>query len=233
MKMELGKLFHLFRNIIMSLQPKASIIDSMVNAGIRTNDAFSYLAEEVGDIKNAGFTKRDCYNYMSKQKMMVISAGDSQDFEKKLLRSIATMWKEVVSSASFSKFEIYEEGEIAGSLISEKDSKVVWCNSLIRIASNSIYKGFDTEVARNICKKKILELEEEIEIEIKKNKLEEEIDLRGKEVNQENDSNITPVLDSPQAKPKGLSNSRLKYHFEKCKVKSIKKATTPGNAVQS
>ncbi|XP_048337400.1 protein FAR1-RELATED SEQUENCE 5-like [Ziziphus jujuba] len=69
---------HLLKSGHCISKPKANIIDSMVNAGIRTKDAFSYLAEEVGGIQNVGFTKRDCYNYVSKQKMMVISAGDSQ-----------------------------------------------------------------------------------------------------------------------------------------------------------
>ncbi|XP_028058069.1 protein FAR1-RELATED SEQUENCE 5-like [Camellia sinensis] len=68
-------------------KPKADVIDSMVNAGISTKNAYSYLREEVGGNENVGFTKRDCYNYVNKQKMTMISVGDAQSllnhFKKK------------------------------------------------------------------------------------------------------------------------------------------------------
>lgn len=56
---------------------KAGVVDSMVNAGIRTNDAFPYLVAEVGGIENIRFTKRDCYNYVNEQKMITISGTNS------------------------------------------------------------------------------------------------------------------------------------------------------------
>jgi hypothetical protein len=38
----------------------------------------SYLREEVEGSLNVGFTKRDCYNIVNKQKIEIISIGDSQ-----------------------------------------------------------------------------------------------------------------------------------------------------------
>lgn len=58
--------------------PKASVIRSMVNAGIKTRDVFSYMSGEVGGNENVGFIKRDCYNFVNKEKMMMIEAGDAQ-----------------------------------------------------------------------------------------------------------------------------------------------------------
>ena len=60
-------------------KPKASVIESMVNAGISTKNVFSYLTEEVGGSENVGFTIRDCYNYMNMQRMSLISVGDAQN----------------------------------------------------------------------------------------------------------------------------------------------------------
>ncbi|CAB4270388.1 unnamed protein product [Prunus armeniaca] len=54
------------------------VIKTMVGAGIRTTNTYSYLAEEVGGSQNVGFTKRDCYNVVNKEKMAMIEAGDAQ-----------------------------------------------------------------------------------------------------------------------------------------------------------
>ena len=59
-------------------KPKADVIDTMVNAGISTKNAYSYLTKEVGGSENVGFTERDCYNHVNMQKMTMISAGDAQ-----------------------------------------------------------------------------------------------------------------------------------------------------------
>ena len=59
-------------------KPKANVIDTMVNAGISTMNAYSYLTKKVGGSENVGFTKRDCYNYVNMQKMTMISARDAQ-----------------------------------------------------------------------------------------------------------------------------------------------------------
>ncbi|KAL7216873.1 hypothetical protein ACSBR1_028738 [Camellia fascicularis] len=70
---------HFVRSSCHISKPKAGVIDSMVNAGISTKNAYPYLREEVGGSENVGFTKRDCYNYVNKQKMMMmISDGDAQ-----------------------------------------------------------------------------------------------------------------------------------------------------------
>ncbi|KAL4313259.1 hypothetical protein GQ457_01G027040 [Hibiscus cannabinus] len=69
---------HLLRSARSIPSTKANVIDSMVNAGIRPKDVYSYMSNEVGGVENVGFTRRDCYNYVNKQKMMMIEAGDGQ-----------------------------------------------------------------------------------------------------------------------------------------------------------
>ena len=69
---------HLLRSGRRISKPKAGVIESMVNAGISTKNAYSYLTKEVGESENVGFTIRDCYNYMNMQRMSMISAGDAQ-----------------------------------------------------------------------------------------------------------------------------------------------------------
>ena len=48
--------------------------------GIRTTNAYSYLAEEAGGFENDGFIKQDCYNVVNKQKLINVEAGDAQSF---------------------------------------------------------------------------------------------------------------------------------------------------------
>ena len=69
---------HLLRSGRRISKPKADVIDTMVNAGISTKNAYSYLTKEVGGSENVGFTERDCYNHVNMQKMTMISAGDAQ-----------------------------------------------------------------------------------------------------------------------------------------------------------
>ena len=65
---------HLLRSGCRISKPKAGVIESMVNAGISTKNAYSYLTEEVGGSENVSFTIRNCYNYMNMQRMSMISA---------------------------------------------------------------------------------------------------------------------------------------------------------------
>ncbi|KAL4304329.1 hypothetical protein GQ457_10G016650 [Hibiscus cannabinus] len=69
---------HLLRSARSLPKDKANVINSMVSAGIRPTDVYSYMSNEARGSENVGFTKRDCYNYVNKQKMMVIEAGDGQ-----------------------------------------------------------------------------------------------------------------------------------------------------------
>ncbi|PKU62111.1 Protein FAR1-RELATED SEQUENCE 5 [Dendrobium catenatum] len=52
-------------------------LDPMTDAGIRTIDAFSFLADEVGGVENIGFTRRDAYNFIQKIKRAKIELGDT------------------------------------------------------------------------------------------------------------------------------------------------------------
>ena len=50
-------------------RPKIDVIDTMVNTGISTKNAYSYLTKEVGGSENVGFIERDCYTHVNVQKM--------------------------------------------------------------------------------------------------------------------------------------------------------------------
>lgn len=54
------------------------MIESMVNSGIKTIDAYSFMSEEGGGVEYLGFSKRDCYNFDNIQKNKLIEVGDSQ-----------------------------------------------------------------------------------------------------------------------------------------------------------
>ncbi|GMJ02836.1 FAR1-related sequence 5 [Hibiscus trionum] len=69
---------HLLRSTRSIPTAKANVIDSMVSAGIRPTDVYTYMSNEVRGVENVGFTRRDCYNYVNKHKMMMIRAGDGQ-----------------------------------------------------------------------------------------------------------------------------------------------------------
>nr|XP_011459808.1 PREDICTED: protein FAR1-RELATED SEQUENCE 5-like [Fragaria vesca subsp. vesca] len=54
------------------------VIRSMKSAGMSTVNTYSYLSEEVGGPQNVGFTKIDCYNFVSRERMIMLKAGDAQ-----------------------------------------------------------------------------------------------------------------------------------------------------------
>ena len=70
---------HLLRSSCHISEPKANVIDYMVNASISINNVYSYITKEVGGSENVGFTERDRYNHVNVQKMTMISAGDVQN----------------------------------------------------------------------------------------------------------------------------------------------------------
>ncbi|KAL4625984.1 hypothetical protein ACB092_05G063800, partial [Castanea dentata] len=54
------------------------VIKTFKEAGIRTINAYSYLAEESGGFANIGFTRRDCYYLVNKEKLKTVEVGDAQ-----------------------------------------------------------------------------------------------------------------------------------------------------------
>ncbi|KAI0518725.1 hypothetical protein KFK09_006161 [Dendrobium nobile] len=68
---------HLLRSCRNVVEEKASVLKSMTDAGIRTVDAYAYLAEEVGGCENVGFSKRDAYNFIQNEKRARIEIGDT------------------------------------------------------------------------------------------------------------------------------------------------------------
>ncbi|PKU77322.1 Protein FAR1-RELATED SEQUENCE 5 [Dendrobium catenatum] len=53
---------HLLRSCRNVCDVKASVLKVMTDAGIRTIDVFSFLADEVGGVENIGFTRMDAWN---------------------------------------------------------------------------------------------------------------------------------------------------------------------------
>ncbi|PKU84428.1 Protein FAR1-RELATED SEQUENCE 5 [Dendrobium catenatum] len=68
---------HLLRSCRNVCDEKAYVLKSMREARIRTIDAFSFLADEVGGVENIGFTRRDAYNFIQKIKRAKIEFGDT------------------------------------------------------------------------------------------------------------------------------------------------------------
>jgi len=60
--------WHLLRSCRNVCDEKASILKVITDVGIRTIDAFSFLANEVGGVANIGLIRRDAYNFIQKTK---------------------------------------------------------------------------------------------------------------------------------------------------------------------
>ncbi|KAI0519746.1 hypothetical protein KFK09_007205 [Dendrobium nobile] len=68
---------HLLRSCRNMCDEKAYVLKAMTDAGIRTTDASSFLADEVGGVENIGFTRRDAYNFLQRIKRAKIELGDT------------------------------------------------------------------------------------------------------------------------------------------------------------
>ncbi|KAI0524535.1 hypothetical protein KFK09_003909 [Dendrobium nobile] len=60
---------------------KAYVLKAMTEVGIRTIDAFSFLAFEVGGVENIGFTRRDAYNFIQKIKRATVDGIGRIDYD--------------------------------------------------------------------------------------------------------------------------------------------------------
>ncbi|XP_020680534.2 protein FAR1-RELATED SEQUENCE 5-like [Dendrobium catenatum] len=68
---------HLLRSCRSITEERAFILKSMTDAGIRTIDAFTYLADEVGGREHVGFLRRDAYNFVLRNRRCKIETGDT------------------------------------------------------------------------------------------------------------------------------------------------------------
>jgi len=117
------------------------------------------------------------------------------------------------------------------SLSNDKEAKIVWRNSMMRIANTIISKSQGEDSLKRICQKLLLELDEKIERE--SSKLGSNANLEENEVVEHNIvdemlglSNHVSVLNPPCVRSKGLRNTRLKGHFEKRKANTSKDASS-------
>ena len=69
---------HLLRSMRNMSNVKGGLIKSMVNAGMRVTNIWSYLGEEVGGYNNLGVTLKDVHNYVYNEKLKLIEVGDAQ-----------------------------------------------------------------------------------------------------------------------------------------------------------
>ncbi|KAJ1417279.1 Zinc finger, PMZ-type [Sesbania bispinosa] len=69
---------HLLRSMRGVSNAKGGLINSMVNAGMKVTNIWSYLGEEVGGFDNLGITMKDMHNYVYSEKLKLIDAGDAQ-----------------------------------------------------------------------------------------------------------------------------------------------------------
>ncbi|KAK8914503.1 Protein FAR1-RELATED SEQUENCE 7 [Platanthera zijinensis] len=56
----------------------------MTGVGIRTTDAYNFLADEVGGVENVGFCKSDAYNFVQRERRALIDSGDASSLSKVL-----------------------------------------------------------------------------------------------------------------------------------------------------
>ncbi|KAI0496133.1 hypothetical protein KFK09_022440 [Dendrobium nobile] len=68
---------HLLRSCRNITEERAFVLKLMTDAGIRTIDAFTYLADEVSGREYVGFSKRDAYNFVQKERRCKIETGDT------------------------------------------------------------------------------------------------------------------------------------------------------------
>jgi hypothetical protein len=90
---------------------------------------------------------------------------------------------------------------------------------MLRIANIGIYKSQGEDSLKTICQKMLLELDEKIERELSRLKLDT---VAGEdEVVQCNTTDDMPVSDPPQARSKSVRNTKIRGHFEKVQDKTI------------
>ncbi|KAI0496502.1 hypothetical protein KFK09_022819 [Dendrobium nobile] len=73
---------HLLRSCRNITEDRAFVLKSMTDAGIRTIDAFTYLADEVGGREYVGFLRRDAYNFVQRNRRCKIETGDTNSLSK-------------------------------------------------------------------------------------------------------------------------------------------------------
>jgi hypothetical protein len=95
---------------------------------------------------------------------------------------------------------------------------------MLCIANIAVYKSQGEDSLKTICQKMLLELDEKLERELSRLKL--GTVAREDEVVQCNTTDDMPVSDPPQARSKGVRNTRIRGHFEKRKTKPSKDASS-------
>ncbi|KAK9985714.1 hypothetical protein SO802_030665 [Lithocarpus litseifolius] len=117
------------------------------------------------------------------------------------------------------------------SLSNDKEAKIVWRNSMMRIANTIISKSEGEGSLKRICQKLLLELDEKIERELSRVKFGVDANVVENEVIQCDTTNEMPclpnevsVLNPPCVRSKGLRNTRLNGHFEKRRANTSKDA---------
>jgi len=69
---------HLLRSMRKVSATKGDLIKSMVNAGMKVTNIWSYLGEEIGGFNKLGMTVKDVPNFFYTEKSKLIKGGDAK-----------------------------------------------------------------------------------------------------------------------------------------------------------
>ncbi|KAI0515936.1 hypothetical protein KFK09_008607 [Dendrobium nobile] len=176
---------HLLRSCRNIIEEKASILKSMTDAGIRTGDAYAYLAEEVGGCENVGFSKRDAYNFIQKEKRARIEIGDTN-----------------------SLIQLFKDRQV-------EDHMFAWDEEFIKAVGEMSIDFVSTDSSRflvNYIEKKNQNHPWVVHFDATEGgKKRNEKDVASSQGGTAN------LKDPLKRRPKGISNARLKSHWEKKK----------------
>uniref|UniRef100_A0A7N2KUU4 FAR1 domain-containing protein n=1 Tax=Quercus lobata TaxID=97700 RepID=A0A7N2KUU4_QUELO len=253
---------HLLRSGCRISKLKADVIDTMVNAGMRSSELDEDFRCKQGApqkaVKKSGILGHAAQVYTYKIFNL---------FENQFLNSLAMIWDQLNCQDTIGVFEVKEENsekvfsiknltrilsqyilkrltkevkkgmmtyeQDNHSLSNDKEAKIVYHNSMLRLANTVISKSQGEDSLKRICQKLLLELDEKIEKELSRVKFSVDANVKENEVIQCDTTDEMPylpnkvsVLNPPCVRSKSLRNTRLKGHFEKHKANTSKDASS-------
>ncbi|KAL0915530.1 hypothetical protein M5K25_015956 [Dendrobium thyrsiflorum] len=175
---------------------RASVLKSITEAGIRTVDAFSYLADEVGCVENLGFLKMDAYNFIQKEKRSKIEFGDTNVL-----------------------IQLFKDRQVGYGCLgkgTDSGSGFIFRNHISRFAYQISIRAQGNELAEQYMLGAMKDMAENIYLLVEGKMTNSNFIAKSK-------SRAAPVSafkDPQKRRLKGISNARLKGYWEKKKQKS-------------
>ncbi|XP_057984751.1 protein FAR1-RELATED SEQUENCE 5-like [Hevea brasiliensis] len=126
----------------------------------------------------------------------------------------------------------YVQGE---SHANDEETATIFHNNLMKLSYDIIMRSQGNEATRQFCRDALRKLDIDINRELTRLQLSENDATTENQIidsfNEDDESD--PILDPPRVKRKGVSNARLKGHFEKRKTKARKESKNSGKIMQS